>query len=350
MKVSVTLRDRKKFYQVRFRAKGREKSITLPKSMSKKEAEMERAHYERQIYLGQFDPWATVHETPSLSEAVRYYIEEKEGSAWNPESAKGQKIRLRQMLDHLEDGPLDHYRDWHWWRKPEWAPYTKKGFFITTRAFLKWCEKKGWIEYPDLQLSTQVKVKSRQKPLKAITREQLDDICRAYRWINMMHIKTGYSAGDSEPERHVQLWHVVFKLLLRKAEIRKVMPGDVERDYITLHRKGGKVQRLFIYDSLRPHIDWFREHQIPGKPFFGFEKMAPPALRLRRAARMALPEDFEGTYGFHMFRHGGITHMINQSVPIPVVSEYAGHATVSITLDRYAHVIDANKRESLNRL
>lgn len=43
---------------------------------------------------------------------------------------------------------------------------------------------------------------------------------------------------------------------------------------------------------------------------------------------------------FHSLRHGAASLLLNQSVPIPVVSKYLGHANPAITMRVYAHMID----------
>src|SRR5215212_1679324 len=43
---------------------------------------------------------------------------------------------------------------------------------------------------------------------------------------------------------------------------------------------------------------------------------------------------------YHDLRHGAASLLLNQSVPLPVVSMYLGHADPSVTLRIYAHVID----------
>ncbi len=42
---------------------------------------------------------------------------------------------------------------------------------------------------------------------------------------------------------------------------------------------------------------------------------------------------------FHGLRHTHITHLLMDNVPIKLVSQRAGHASVSITLDVYGHVL-----------
>ena len=54
---------------------------------------------------------------------------------------------------------------------------------------------------------------------------------------------------------------------------------------------------------------------------------------LRKAG---LPE----TLTYHQLRHGAASFLLNQNVPIPVVSRYLGHSDPGITMKVYAHMID----------
>jgi integrase len=42
----------------------------------------------------------------------------------------------------------------------------------------------------------------------------------------------------------------------------------------------------------------------------------------------------------HQLRHGTASLLLNQNVPVPVVSRYLGHANPGVTMKVYAHVID----------
>lgn len=56
-----------------------------------------------------------------------------------------------------------------------------------------------------------------------------------------------------------------------------------------------------------------------------------PALR-----RAGLPERLTP----HQLRHGAASLLLNQNIPVPVVSRYLGHANPGITMKVYAHMID----------
>ena len=72
------------------------------------------------------------------------------------------------------------------------------------------------------------------------------------------------------------------------------------------------------------------------------------ALRaLKTAAKWAgLPSSI----GLHTLRHSAASVMLSAGVPLKVVSEVFGHASVAITGDIYGHVSPDVSREALTRL
>lgn len=67
--------------------------------------------------------------------------------------------------------------------------------------------------------------------------------------------------------------------------------------------------------------------------------------RVRRLVRrLPLP-----TIRLHDLRHVHATLLLQAGVPIKVVSERLGHATVALTLDTYAHVLPAMDADAAER-
>ena len=62
------------------------------------------------------------------------------------------------------------------------------------------------------------------------------------------------------------------------------------------------------------------------------------------AARLKLP------VRFHDLRHSHITHLLAAGVHPKIASERAGHASVSITLDVYSHVIPGMQEDAAKRI
>lgn len=70
-----------------------------------------------------------------------------------------------------------------------------------------------------------------------------------------------------------------------------------------------------------------------------------PATLLRTWGRLLAAAGIERV-PFHTARHTAATLMLAAGVSPRVARERLGHATVSITLDRYSHVTDAAHREA----
>jgi integrase len=72
------------------------------------------------------------------------------------------------------------------------------------------------------------------------------------------------------------------------------------------------------------------------------------ALRALKAA--AKRANLPSTLGLHTLRHSAASVMLSAGVPLKVVSEIFGHASVAITGDVYGHVSPDVSREALTRL
>lgn len=55
-------------------------------------------------------------------------------------------------------------------------------------------------------------------------------------------------------------------------------------------------------------------------------------------------------YTFHALRHTFATRALEANIPIKVVSQILGHASVQITMDTYSHVLPELQRESMNKI
>ncbi len=72
-----------------------------------------------------------------------------------------------------------------------------------------------------------------------------------------------------------------------------------------------------------------------------------PALRAVQAA--AKKAGLEGI-GLHSLRHSAASVMLSGGVPLKVVSDVLGHASIAITADVYGHVSPEVSREALDSL
>ena len=105
---------------------------------------------------------------------------------------------------------------------------------------------------------------------------------------------------------------------------------------------GSAVEALRAHRHLRgPYV--FR--QDDGQPLTDGTMRAP----LRRALKRAGICREHGAIGWHDLRHTYASHLVMKGVPLTVVKELMGHATIDMT-ERYAHLSPDTRREAVNVL
>jgi integrase len=97
------------------------------------------------------------------------------------------------------------------------------------------------------------------------------------------------------------------------------------------HKAAQNEERLSLDTLWQDHSLIFPGHA--GQPMRAWSLTGGPFLRLLK--RAALPEETR----FHDLRHTCATLLLGRSVHPKIVQELLGHATISITLDTYSHVL-----------
>jgi integrase len=114
--------------------------------------------------------------------------------------------------------------------------------------------------------------------------------------------------------------------------------------------KTNRVRRLHIDLHTTAAIEGQRERSAESELVFTDEDGSPLipqriTHRFRRLVRrLPLP-----TIRLHDLRHTHATLLLQAGVPVKVVSERLGHATVALTLDTYAHVLPAMDADAADR-
>jgi integrase len=161
------------------------------------------------------------------------------------------------------------------------------------------------------------------------------------------------------------LWATAMFAGLRRGELQALRIEDVDlaRGVIHVHRgwdvkegeittKSGKDRRVPIAVALRDYLD---EHLLglgwqeglvfgstPADPF-GPTGIRKRAGRVWKAAKLT-------PITLHECRHTFASLMIAAGVNAKALSTYMGHATISITLDRYGHLMPGNEEEAAGLL
>ena len=79
------------------------------------------------------------------------------------------------------------------------------------------------------------------------------------------------------------------------------------------------------------------------------ERPFDPSNALRAARRIWAAAGLR-PLGFHECRHTYASHMIAAGVNPKALSAYMGHSSITVTLDRYGHLMPGNEREAAERL
>ena len=112
-------------------------------------------------------------------------------------------------------------------------------------------------------------------------------------------------------------------------------------------------RRVPISEALRVHLLQHRLQQGRGGQGFVFtSKSGRPfdSAGLATRARKAWAAAGLEPVGLHDCRHTYAAFMVAAGVNAKALSTYMGHSTITITLDRYGHLLPGNEREAAGLL
>jgi integrase len=182
---------------------------------------------------------------------------------------------------------------------------------------------------------------------------------------------------QADQHRWRALWYVLALTGLRRGEAVALKWEDIDwdRQQAVIHRAaiqvgsriilrdqaktaaGNRTVNLspFLLDILRAHRDAQRQAGGPGADApWVFATTAGRHLRPDNAyhafKRLLRQAGLPPTTRIHDLRHGMATYWLAQGVPVKVVSERLGHASVAITLQIYGHVVPGMQAEAAARL
>ena len=103
-----------------------------------------------------------------------------------------------------------------------------------------------------------------------------------------------------------------------------------------------------LADTLEHHLN-----ELPWSSGLAFGRSATtpfdPSVITERAYRAWDRAGLE-RYSLHEARHTYVTFLLAAGIHLKAVSTFAGHASISITLDRYGHLLPGTEREAAQRL
>jgi integrase len=155
------------------------------------------------------------------------------------------------------------------------------------------------------------------------------------------------------------IYHLAARTGLRAAELASLKPASFDlsaEPTVTVEAAYSKHRRKDVLD-LRPDVAALVREYVRGRP--AGEPLWPGAwyhdgaelIRVDLAAADIPYTDGAGrTYDFHALRHQFISDMVEAGVHPKDAQTLARHSSITLTMDRYAHVRRPNLRAALDRL
>jgi integrase len=169
------------------------------------------------------------------------------------------------------------------------------------------------------------------------------------------------------PPGHRVLWATAIYTGLRRGELQALrwsavdLTGGVLRVEHSWDRVAGLVspksrsgeRRVPIPRALRGELAAYRLRQGVGGEGFVFSATGERPLdtsNALRAARRIWSHAGLTALGFHECRHIYASFMIAAGVNAKALSSYMGHSSITVTIDRYGHLMPGNEREAAELL
>lgn len=227
------------------------------------------------------------------------------------------------------------------------APSTIRNALLPLRAIYRRALKRGDVaENPTLQLA-----------LPAV-RSSRDRVARADEAAALLTALPASERG---------LWATAFYAGLRMGELQALDWADIDLDHNLIHverswdRQAGYIEpksragkrRVPLTQTLRAHLLNHRLQQRTG----GNGRLFPnsrggaftPSVTNQRA-KTAWATAGLNPISLHECRHTYAAYMIAAGVNPKALSTYMGHSSITITLDRYGHLLPGNEHEAANLL
>jgi integrase len=126
----------------------------------------------------------------------------------------------------------------------------------------------------------------------------------------------------------------------------RLVPWDAREGEIAPKSRAGR-RDVPIYAPLRAHLAEHRLRCVGDGLVFGRTDGSPflPSTANERAER-AWKAAKLAPVGLHEARHCAASFMIAAGVNLKAVSTFMGHSTITITLDRYGHLLPGSEAEA----
>ena len=171
---------------------------------------------------------------------------------------------------------------------------------------------------------------------------------------------------EALPKRDRALWATALYAGLRRGELRALRWADVDFEHgvIRVERswddRAGPIEpksragrrRVPLGQPLRGHLVAHRllRGEAGDRLVFGSSRGAFCSEAATRRARKAWEHGGFEPIGLHECRHTYAAFMIAAGVNAKALSTYMGHSSITVTLDRYGHLMPGNEQEAAGML
>ena len=149
----------------------------------------------------------------------------------------------------------------------------------------------------------------------------------------------------------------------REVNIRRALPARRPGMPLELSKpKSGSQRRLLIPDEVVAALKAHRSRQATERMKLGPAWTDSGLVFTTESGDLIDPRNFHramstisrraglGHWHPHELRHSAASIMLAQGVPLEVVSEVLGHASIKMTKDVYGHLIGSQKREAADAM
>jgi len=292
----------------------------LPEGATASDAKRIEAELRRALHTQKTERTPNIPGDPLLSELMADYTERHAETLRSPETAKFHAYRIgrwiegrraseaREVAAEIRDDLLKAY-------KP--ATVNRSLGALKKALSLAWEKNRTPVDYSSL--------------VKRIPENNIRTTTLTLKQVQKL-------ADHASEEVRAAIWISLFTGC-RRGEVCKLTKGDIGRTEITVQAGNTKTLRTRTVPIIPPLRPWLKHVPLS----INFEGVKSGMRRAREAAGME-------HITFHDLRRSCGTLLIQQGVPLQIVSQLLGHSSTSVTEKRYAHLASKQVREGLGVL
>jgi integrase len=229
---------------------------------------------------------------------------------------------------------------------------------VALKGFFHWLDDTGRVkEFPKAlrALKPTSEEADRRRRRRALTRDEVDRLLAATEAAPDRHVyghtKSKHSRIPITGPARALLYRLALGTGFRAAELRSLTPDSFRLDSaeptVTVqaaYAKSGKTAVQPITPDLAERV---RAWLAAGNPLPIVPDRTAEMFRADLGAAGIPVETAEGVADFHAIRHTYVSGVVRSGASVKVAQELARHSTPTLTIGRYAHVDDTEKRKAL---